>query len=153
MIYDVELILEAQRRDAELGEELLEAFLAVAPASDPVIDQDTETGRTTVAFEVEAADMNAAAAKAIEVVQAAFDRFGTETTDGRPPPRRRRPRAAGRVSSKRPSSARTPAALTEDPARRRRQRGTSSATTRTTASSASRSAAPATWSATTASSR
>jgi hypothetical protein len=79
VIFDVELILEAQRRDAELGEELLEAFLAAAPASDPVVDQDTETGRTTVAFEVEAPAMNAAARAAIEIVQAVFDQLGSET--------------------------------------------------------------------------
>lgn len=78
MIYDVELILEAQQRGAEPGEELLEAFLAAAPASDPVADQDTETGRTTVAFDVDATDMNAAAAAAIAIVQAASDRLDSE---------------------------------------------------------------------------
>jgi hypothetical protein len=79
VIYDVELILEAQRREAELGEELLEAFLAAAPASDPVVDQDTESGRTTVAFEVQAGDMNAAAAAAIEIVRTAVGGLGRET--------------------------------------------------------------------------
>lgn len=79
MIFDVELILDAKRRDAELGEELLEAFLAAAPASDPVVDQDTESGRTTVAFEVDAGDMNAAAAVAIEIVRATVSGLGRET--------------------------------------------------------------------------
>lgn len=79
MIFDVELILDAKRRDAELGEELLEAFLAAAPASDPVVDQDTGSGRTTVAFEVDASDMDAAAATAIEIVRAAVRGLGRET--------------------------------------------------------------------------
>ncbi len=79
MIFDVELILEAKRRDAALGEELLEAFLAAAPTSDPVVDQDTESGRTTVAFEVDASDMDAAAAVAIQIVRAAVGGLGRET--------------------------------------------------------------------------
>lgn len=78
MVFDVELILDAKRRDAELGEQLLGAFLAAAPASDPIIDQDTESGRTTVAFEVEAGDVDAAFAAAIEIVRAVASRLGGE---------------------------------------------------------------------------
>lgn len=78
MIFDVELILDVTRRDADLGEELIEAFLATAPSSEPVVDQDTESGRTTVAFEVDAPDMKAAAASAIEIVRAAVGGWDRE---------------------------------------------------------------------------
>lgn len=79
MVFDVELTWDAKRRDAELGEWLLEAFLAAAPASDPVVDQDAESGRTTVAFEVDASDMDAAAVAVIRIVCAAVGGCGRET--------------------------------------------------------------------------
>ncbi len=69
MIFDVELIFESERSDHDFGEELLEAFLAAAPGCDPVVDQNTDTGRTTVAFEVAAAKINAATARSVEILQ------------------------------------------------------------------------------------
>ena len=82
MVFDVELILDAKRSDAELGEHLLGAFLAAAPASDPVVDHDTQSGRATVAFEVDAGDMNAASAAVSEIVRAVISSLGREKTVG-----------------------------------------------------------------------
>jgi hypothetical protein len=61
--------------DATLGETLLKRFLAVAPASDPVVSQDAMLGEATINLSISARDGAEASEQAIAIVRLAAGDF------------------------------------------------------------------------------
>lgn len=71
MDFDVTITYASAGADPSFGESLLEGFLAAAPGSDPIVDQNIASQTSTVAFSVAADDAAAASQSAIEIVRAA----------------------------------------------------------------------------------
>jgi hypothetical protein len=64
--FDVRITVAELGHDSANGERFLDAFLAVAPESDPVVSQNLHDGTLTVSFACDAQDATAAVATATE---------------------------------------------------------------------------------------
>lgn len=72
--YEIELVLEGPgaSHDPEFGEVVLEAFLEAAETADPVVEQNTESGRVAIDLSIAAESMADVTKIVFEVCTAAL---------------------------------------------------------------------------------